>query len=447
MFMLSPSNAACVPRKLRRWLSLLALCAALPGPFAVAQPALSLDQALRTAQDRSQQLVAQDAAAAASRDMAIAAGELPDPTLTVGINNLPVDGPDAWSLTSDFMTMRSIGVMQEFTRGDKRKARSARFAREADVAEAGRSLALTELQRDTATAWFERYFQEGILAVLLTQRDETRLQVEAAEAAYRSGRGSQSDVFAARSAAAQIDDRILQSEQKIRVARTRLSRWVGDDAGRPLAAPPSLTVVRLDPGSLEADLAHHPQVDLMGRQEDVARAEAAVAQSNRSPDWSVALMYSQRGSAYSNMVSINVSIPLQLGRANRQDREYAAKLALADQLRAQREEATRGHLAEVKGWLQQWQGNRERLAFYASAIVPLAGERTRAALAAYRGGGGTLAAVLEARRTEIDTRIEQIRLEAETAELWAQLEYLMPVEPIAVVRDRRASTQITAGEK
>ena len=66
-----------------------------------------------------------------------------------------------------------------------------------------------------------------------------------------------------------------------------------------------------------------------------------MAQANRKPDWSVALMYQQRGSAYSNMISVNVSVPLQWDQTNRQDREVAAKLALLDQARAEREDLRR----------------------------------------------------------------------------------------------------------
>lgn len=58
--------------------------------------------------------------------------------------------------------------------------------------------------------------------------------------------------------------------------------------------------------------------------------------------------------------------------------------------------------------------------------MPLAGERTRAALAAYRGGTVPLATVLEARRIEIDTRLDQLRLAMETATLWASVEYMLP---------------------
>ncbi len=154
-----------------------ALCAALlSAATAHAQPPpLTLDQALQFAEQRSRQLPAQEASAAAAREMAVAAGRLPDPSLKLGINNLPVDGPDAWSTTSDFMTMRSIGLMQEFTSADKRRARSARYEREAAAADAARALALAALRRDTATAWLERHFLDRTRDLLLAQRAEAAL--------------------------------------------------------------------------------------------------------------------------------------------------------------------------------------------------------------------------------------------------------------------------------
>ena len=420
----------------RRWTPALLLCAAALGLTAHAQPPLTLDQALRLAQERSRQLPAQDAAAAAAREMAAAAGQRPDPTLKTGLNNLPINGLDRFSLTRDFMTMLSVGVTQELTRQDKLKARSARFDREADVAQAGRALALATLRRDTAMAWLDRHYQERMRDLLRAQRSETALQIEAAEAAYRGGRGAQADVFAARSAVAQLDDRIRQADRQVATATTRLARWVGADADQPLAPPPTLATPPLDAANLEAQIEHHPQIALMLKQEAVARAEADIAQSNKLADWSVELTYSQRGSAYSNMVSLNVSIPLQWDQKNRQDRELSARLALAEQMRDQREEATREHVAETRGWLQQWQGNRERLDQYDAALIPLASERSRAAIATYRGGGGPLAAVLEARRMEIDTRMERLRVEMETAALWAQLEYLVPAEHLASAANR-----------
>ncbi|HEY7378598.1 MAG TPA: hypothetical protein VH542_07955 [Steroidobacteraceae bacterium] len=87
----------------------VALVAAAP---ASAQALLSLTEALRIAESRAPAFAASNAAARGARDMAVAAGQLPDPVLRAGVDNVPIDGQDAFSLTRDFMTMRRIGVAQ-----------------------------------------------------------------------------------------------------------------------------------------------------------------------------------------------------------------------------------------------------------------------------------------------------------------------------------------------
>ena len=166
---------------------------------------------------------------------------------------------------------------------------------------------------------------------------------------------------------------------------------------------------------------------MMAKQEEMALADVTLAQANKKADWSAEVMFSQRGPAYSNMISINVSVPLQWDQKNRRDRELAAKQATALQLRAEREDAVLAHVAEVRAMLQEWHGNRARLKWYDQSIIPLTMERTQAATVAYRGAStanGTLNAVLDARRAEIEARMERLRLEMETARQWAQLNYL-----------------------
>ena len=387
---------------------------------------LSLEEAQQLAAERSRQLVAADAAVSAARELVISGSQAPDPILIAGLNNIPIEGPDAFDLTNDFMTMASIGLARELTRSDKQDARGARLEREAEAAEAERSIAVGELQRATASAWLERYYRERMHAMLLGQRSEAELQVEAAEIAYRGGRGSQSDIFAARSAVARIEDNIARAERDIAVATTNLERWAGTAARRPLSAPPPADTVALDPAELDGDLAHHPEIALLIKQEEMALADVQIARTNQRSDWSIEVMYSERGPTYSDMVSLNVTKPLQWRESRRQDRELAARLATAQELRAEREEETRAHAAEARGMLQAWQGNRERLERYAASLLPLAAERTSAAIAAYRAGTGPLDDVLGARADEIATRLDQLALEIETAMLWAELNFLLP---------------------
>jgi outer membrane protein TolC len=151
-----------------------------------------------------------------------------------------------------------------------------------------------------------------------------------------------------------------------------------------------------------------------------------MARAAQSSDWSVELMFSQRGPAYSNMVSINLSVPLQWDRKNRQDRDLAARLAGVDEARARREELQRAHEAEVRAMLQEWRSHDDRMRRYDASLLPLASQRSEAALASYRAGAGPLTAVLDARRSEVDVRMERLRIERDQARVWAQLNYLLP---------------------
>jgi outer membrane protein TolC len=200
----------------------------------------------------------------------------------------------------------------------------------------------------------------------------------------------------------------------------------------PLAGKPAIDVIRLDQANLESQFAHHPQIAVLGKQTEIAQAEAQLAQANKKSDWSVEVAFQQRGPAYSNMVSVGVSIPLQWDQRNRQDRELSSKLSLVEQARAEREEVLRVHVAEIRTMINEWENKRERGMRYRRELIPLAQERTSAVLTAYRGGKASLPDVLAARRNEIDVRLQALQLDSETARLWAQLNFLWPEDGAAM---------------
>ncbi|MFZ6768729.1 TolC family protein [Undibacterium sp. Di26W] len=391
---------------------------------------LTLGQAQQLAVARSRQLSAQDQAVTAAREMAVAAGQLPDPILKVGVDNLPVSGTDRGSLTSDFMTMRRVGVMQEITRADKRQLRTERYDRAADKALAEKTTTIAAIQRETAIAWLDRYYAEQMLAVAVEQIQQAKLEIEATQAAYRGGRSSQADVFSARSALAMADDRTSEFQKKLKNARTTLARWTGDTSDIALAGKPDIDSIRLDQMSLETSLAHHPQIAILNRQTEIAELDTRLAVANKKTDWTVEVAFQQRGPAYSNMVSIGLSLPFQWDQKNRQERELSSKLAMLEQSRAERDDMLRAHIAEAQIMITEWQSNRERATRYEHELIPLARERSQAVMAAYRGGKSSLIDVLAARRNELDTRLQTLQLQADAARLWAQLNFLTPADVV-----------------
>jgi len=138
----------------------------------------------------------------------------------------------------------------------------------------------------------------------------------------------------------------------------------------------------------------------------------------------VEFIYSARGTGYSNMATLELTVPLQIRRAYRQDPKLAAKLAEASQAKAEREDMLREHAAEIAAAIDAWESTRERRDRYRSTIIPLAADRTVAARAAYQGGKATLTDLLSAHRAEIDARLKALELEATAARLWAELAFL-----------------------
>jgi outer membrane protein TolC len=324
-----------------------------------------------------------------------------------------------------------VGVMQELTRAEKRDARAERFEREAEKSVAEKSVTIAVIQRETAIAWLDRYYAEAMTTVVSEQSRDAAAEIEAAEGAYRAGRGSLAELLSVRAALVALDDRASELSRKVRSAKIALARWLGEGAEAPLAGSPLIDTIRLDPTTLEVDLNHHSELAVLARKEGVAAAEVRVAQANKKADWSVELMYSQRGPAYSNLISVGISVPLQWEPKNRQDREVASKLAMLDQVRAEREDMARAHVAEIRAMIAEWENDRERSARYQRELLPLASERTQATVGAYRGAKASITDVLVARRNEIATRLQALQLEMDTAHLWAQLNFLLPEDDAA----------------
>ena len=399
------------------------MCAALMQQPVLAETQLTLADAQRLAIERSRQLAGEDAAVAADRDMAVSAAQNPDPVLRVGIENLPVNGADQFSISQDFMTQRSIGVSQELTRTDKKRLRGEHYQREADKIIAEKAAMAIAIRRDTALAWLDRYYSEAGAALMSEQIRQAQAEIAAAQTAYRAGRTSQSDVLAARATLVGLQDQASEIARKVRTAKIALVRQVGEQGEIPLAGKPAIDRILINIATLEKHVTKHPEILVLEKQEALATTDARLAEVNKQSDWSMDLSYAQRGSQYSNMASIGFSVPLQWDQVNRQDREVSAKLALAEQIRAQREEAIRAAIAEVRTMIAEWESARERQMRLEQELVPLSNERTEAALSAYRSGKSSLNDVLVARRNEVDARLQTLQMEAEAARLWAQLNF------------------------
>ena len=404
-------------------LLLLLLLGASPLSVCAAEP-LSLEAAVERALETAPQVDARTASVEAMQALAVSAGRLPDPELVVGVDNLPVNGPDAYSTTRDFMTMRKVGVMQEFPAAAKRKLQRQLAGAETAVAEAELLEARLAIARDVAQAWIRRATAESSLDDLRALQPEVELQAVAARAAVSAGRSSTAEALAAETVVAQLNARLLGMQSEARRASFELARWIDAEAARPLAPMPSFSELPTPPAALLASVHEHGSLLTYQSQIDAARLDVDLAKAQRRPDWSAELAFAKRGPDFSDMVSLEFRVGLPLFTTHRQDPQISAKHARLRQVEAERETELRMHTAEIQQMLTEWQQLGEQVAQYEQELLPLARERSSAALASYRAGRGDLRLALDAHQQEIEFVIEHAQLLNERGRAWAFLRYL-----------------------
>lgn len=387
-------------------------------------PSLTLDEAVTAALAHARQLPANAARARAAQEQAVAAGQLPDPVLRLALESLPINGPKAWSTTRDFMTMRSVGLMQTLPSEAKRSARAARFNAQADAMLSESGTLASEIQRSTADAWLQARAARQRLEVLQAQHAEARREAQAIEAALRGGRVPQADWLNAQDRIWQLEQQLAQRQADEATALDALARWTG------LRTPPASTLqgtpALAGTPNLEELLARHPALQSLQSRRQVAEAAAELAELERRPDWSVEVMLSQRGPLYSDMVTLGVSVPLAWNQAQRQDRELAAALASAESVSDELLEAERALFLQLQEWQHRARAAQERLAIIDTHRLPLAQQRVEAVLASYRSGTASLADVLAARQQTLNLQLERIEAELEGERMRASLHYLLP---------------------
>lgn len=394
-------------------------CAVVAGAMlpalAVAAP-LTLDRALELAVQHSEAARSARAGVVSASEAARAAGQLPDPTLRAGVDNLPVTGGDRFNTTRDSMTMKRIGIGQEWVSSEKRAARRA--AADAVVSRESVSvqIAAAEVRVQTALAYLDAYFAGETLQLTTLSEHHIHEELEAAKARLSSSSGSSQEVLAMTSARGVAEDESDDIRQQQSAARVALQRWVGVQADEALV--PAEPVAANE----HTFVANHPAVVAARRDIEVARQEAAVAASDRKPNWSWEVSYSQR-TGYSDMVSFGVSIPLPIAAARRQDRETASKLARVDKAEATLADATRAATAEYAALASDAQRLSERVQRYQAAVVVPAQQRTVAALAGYRSNQVSLTTLFEARHGEVQAQRKLLSLRRDLAKALAQLAF------------------------
>jgi outer membrane protein TolC len=389
-----------------------------------------MEEAARLAAVDQPLLTARQSKIQAEDQQAIAAAQLPDPQLSGGVKELPIDTPEAFSTRRDNFTEFTIGLSQDFPRAEKRRLQGARKQLDADADRATLDNEQRMVRRDASMAWLDVYEAEQSLKLAQRLVDEAALQVQSLEKDYSNGKVGQADWLAARVDAGVIADKAHDWLHHVLRARAGLTRWIGDAAERPIAESLTMPAIFNPLPGLMAGADHHPVIGNLDKQIEASATEVALARQSYKPDYSVEVYYAYRRE-FSDFVGVQFKVGLPYFAKNRQDRGLAAALEQSHASEDRKRDLLRELHAEVNQDYVDRRHYEERVADFDASIIPDAERRVETARSAYQAGRGSFDTVLLARRAVLDVRLQRLALAVESARAQVRLDYWSAAQPPA----------------
>ena len=400
------------------WLLLVTLAAKAEQP-------LTLADAIQLATQSQPLLQSLDDAAASTRQAAVAEGQLPDPKLKFGMINLPVTTRDALRFDRDDQTMLNVGYSQEMVPLKKRELASNKLNAVADEFHSEQVATARSIERDVALAWLDVYEAQRQSELYQRIADEMTAERKVLAAGVSSGGAKTSDVLAMDTEISMTNEKRIYAVRDERKARAALARWIGASASRPISSELPVMTNSTDSAAYSNAIEKHPQLQNAHQREKVAQLEVDSAQANLERNWGWEVGYGKRFADRSDMLSFQVSIDLQLDRANRQDRRTAEKLVLVEKAQKITEDKRRELSADLEGALADAQAAQARENVHLSSLIPNAEARLSVAQAGYAAGKNSLSEVWQARRSVIEIELDHWTILADRQRAAVKIGYLL----------------------
>lgn len=359
----------------------------------------------------------------AARERAPQAGAFPDPVLSLGLMNRPLDGFG----TGEPMTMNTLQLTQRLpwpgTLGfAEDRMEHLAVAEGFDAAEVEHQLAAR-----VKTVYFDLAYTDRALAVMRETRELLLSFQDVASALYGAGRGLQQDVLQAQVAVARVSEDLTVLEQERIASAARLNALLGRDGpvGVPALELPAPIGETLSVDSLMA-LASSDRPALQAARARVDAAEAGYRAARRQlyPDIMVTVGYGQRPQ-YTDMLSVMLGISVPLWAGSRElplRREMLAQQAEQEARERDLHNETFARIVELRAQIER---ARSLSRLYATSILPQARAAVESALSAYRVGSVDYMTLMNNQLTVNRYAIEMEHLAADYQRATAELEALV----------------------
>jgi len=355
---------------------------------------LSMRQAVMLSLSNNPALAAQGAHARAMREIAPQIGSLPDPVLSLGAMNLPVD---SFSTTQENMTQLQTGISQAFPFPGKLSLREFAANQLADAAAYDTDELRLQLVSRVKGSWWNLFYLDRAQETVERNQVLLRQFIRIAETKYKVGKGLQQDVLLAQLELSKLLDVGINLKSARKQEKARLNALLNRPASQPIRLPQTVdeTLPEMAAESLLAEQAitSRPLLSRQNKYIESAQTRVKLAEKDYYPDFNLGAAYGLRsginpasGLRRPDFASVKLSITLPLFTSSKQDRQLDQRKAELARSEFSYQDAKDAVLAEVSQALAAYEKAREQVLLFKTGIIPQANQTVASMLAGYQVG-------------------------------------------------------------
>ena len=421
---------------------------------------LSLTTAIQLAEKNDPWLLGNQSKQRSLESLAIAADQLPDPKISVGVMGLAADSFD---FSQEGMTQLKLGVSQMFPRGDTRQLSQKRLNTLAQQYPYQRQNRTAELNVKVSQLWLSVFQAQESIRLIEQDRELFEYLVDVAEASYvtASGQTRQQDLIRAQLELTRLDDRLTALQQDKEQAMQQLSEFINEYRHDPYtgfsaennhsnqAVSQQLPSIKpldqsliesqdIDKNHLYRHFAQHPAIKAVQQRIEAEHVGVELARQKYKPAWGVNAAYGYRADANNglnraDLFSVGVTFDVPLFTKNRQDQTLKAAVSSAEAIETEQDLLLRKMIASFQTEQSNLLRLYQRQALYKQQLLPQMNEQAEASLTAYTNDDGDFAEVVRARIAELNARIDALKIDVDIEKTKIKLNYLLMAEPNQVV--------------
>jgi len=455
---------------------------------------LTFETAIKTAQKNDPWLSGNAHQQQAVKLMGQATNSLPDPKVSFGLANLPVDGFD---FSQEAMTQAQIGISQVFPRGDTLALKSQQYKTQSEAFPYQRQDREAKVAVTVGRLWLEAYRAQQSITLIENNRALFEQLADVAQANYSSAlaRTRQQDIVRAQLELTGLEERLDKLRQQKSQSEGMLFQWLINfsdtasadmnfymdlynvDFGEQLPQidlysfdlldaefshqhqhqqqqmqssqrvdSQRLNASRLRASKLIQRFEYHPSVQAINKKITATKTQVHIAEQKYKPQWGVSASYGYRDDAPSSITgaagierddlfSVGISFDLPIFTENKQDKEVQSAISKTEAVKTEKLLLLRELLSAYSNIRARLDGVKRRQSLYKSKLLPQIHDNAEATLSAYNNDDGDFLEVVRSRIAVLNTEIDELNLDVDEQQLNLELNYLF------------IGNNVTAGDK